>query len=152
MLRTLSRMVKDAARAEAPFLRVSDACYGYLLKYNMPTSRGKQDTAIASQLAAKRDISSAPPSKGSLESKPAGRARDRSHPRSSPSPRKKRGGQKSRHFRSPRRRPHTASAASLADKGAHDERMKAWLAGEDSKGSLRDKCKNCYIGLGTHAP
>ena len=30
--------------------------------------------------------------------------------------------------------------------------MSAWLAGEDAKGSLRGKCKNCYIGLGTHAP
>ena len=30
--------------------------------------------------------------------------------------------------------------------------MATWLAGEDRKGSLRDKCKNCYISLGTHAP
>ena len=30
--------------------------------------------------------------------------------------------------------------------------MAAWLAGEDSKGSLHDKCKNCYIGLGTRKP
>ena len=30
--------------------------------------------------------------------------------------------------------------------------MSARLAGEDAKGSLRGKCKNCYIGLGTHAP
>ena len=73
---------------------------------------------------------------------------DRSHPSS----RKKRGGQKSRHSRSPRRRPPTSSAASLVDKSVRDERFAAWLAGEDSKGSLRDKCKSCYIGLGTHAP
>ena len=36
VLRTLSRMVKDAARAETPFWRVCDARYGYMLKYNMP--------------------------------------------------------------------------------------------------------------------
>ena len=40
----------------------------------------------------------------------------------------------------------------MAGKGAYEERMGAWLAGEDSKGSLRGKCKNCYIGLGALAP
>ena len=30
------RMVKDAARMETPSLRVFDARYGYLLKYNVP--------------------------------------------------------------------------------------------------------------------
>ena len=30
--------------------------------------------------------------------------------------------------------------------------MAFWLAGEDSKGSSRDMCKNCYIGLGAHVP
>ena len=35
-LRTLSRTVKDAARVGTPFLRVCDACYRYLLKYNAP--------------------------------------------------------------------------------------------------------------------
>ena len=40
VFRTLSRMVKDAARIETPFLRVFDACYGYLLKYNLPVSEG----------------------------------------------------------------------------------------------------------------
>ena len=32
VLRTLSRLVEDAARVETPFLRVSDACCGNLLK------------------------------------------------------------------------------------------------------------------------
>ena len=39
VFRTLSRMVKDAARTETPFLRVFDARYGYLLKYNMPAPK-----------------------------------------------------------------------------------------------------------------
>ena len=39
ILRTLSRMVEDTARAETPFLRAFDACYGYLLKYNLPLSK-----------------------------------------------------------------------------------------------------------------
>ena len=39
-LRTLSRMVTDAARVETPFLRVFDARFGYLSKYNMPVSKG----------------------------------------------------------------------------------------------------------------
>ena len=40
----------------------------------------------------------------------------------------------------------------MVDKSVYGERMGFWLAGEDSKGSLRDTCKNCYIGLGTHVP
>ena len=30
--------------------------------------------------------------------------------------------------------------------------MGDWLAGEDSRGSLRDKCENCYFGLDNHVP
>ena len=40
----------------------------------------------------------------------------------------------------------------MADRGVYEERMNAWLAGEDSEGSPRDKCKNCFIELGTNAP
>ena len=140
VLRTLSLLVKDAARVETPFLRVFDPRYGYLLKYNMPASKGKQDAAIAPQPATQRDAPRAPPSKGSSEVKPAGRTGARSRPRSPRTFRKKRGGQKSRRSRSPRRRPPTSAAASLVDKSVRDERFAAWLAGEDSKGSLRDKC------------
>ena len=46
-LRTLSRMVKDAARLETPFFRVFDSCYGYLLKCNVPVSKGKAPSSIA---------------------------------------------------------------------------------------------------------
>ena len=41
VLRTLSRVVRDAARVETPLLRVFAACYSYLLKYNMPVSKGE---------------------------------------------------------------------------------------------------------------
>ena len=150
-LRTLSRMVKDAARAETPFLRVCDACYGYLLKYNMPVSKGPQDVAVAPQPAPRREAPSAPQSTDAVEAKPAGRTGDRSRPRSPRASRKKRGGQKRRRPRSPRRRPQAPASDQMADKSAYEERMGFSLAGEDSKGSLRDKCKNCYIGLGARA-
>ena len=101
---------------------------------------------------AKRDAPSAPPSKGSYEAKPAGRTGDRSHPRGPRTSRKQRGGQQSRRPRSRRRRPRTSAAASLVDKSVRDERFAASRAGEDSKGSLRDKCKNCYIGVGPARP
>ena len=41
IFRALSRIVKDAARAESGFLRASDASYGYLTKYNMPSSKAE---------------------------------------------------------------------------------------------------------------
>ena len=46
----------------------------------------------------------------------------------------------------------SSSADTLVAKRVRDERFAARVAGEDSKGSLRDKCVNCYIGLGTHVP
>ena len=36
IFRTLPRAAEDAARAESSPLRVSEACYGYLAKYNLP--------------------------------------------------------------------------------------------------------------------
>ena len=139
-LRTLSRIVKDAARAGTPFLHVCDACYGYLLKYSMLVSKGPQDVAVAPQPAPKREAQPAPKSEGPVEGKPAGRTGDRSRPRSPRASRKKRGGQKLRRSRSPRRRPQTSSSDQMVDKGVYEERMAFWLAGEDSKGSLRGKC------------
>ena len=55
VLRTLSRMVRDAARAEAPFLRVRDACFGYLVKCDMPVSKGPMTLADSSKSASKQD-------------------------------------------------------------------------------------------------
>ena len=46
VLRALSRMVKDAARVETPSLRVFDACYDYLIEYNLPAP--KACTVLAS--------------------------------------------------------------------------------------------------------
>ena len=40
----------------------------------------------------------------------------------------------------------------MVDKSVYEERMGAWLACEEPKCALRDKCKNCFIGLGTHVP
>ena len=44
----LSLRVKDAARAETPFLRVFNARYGYLMKYSLPASK-----AVAAPVAPK---------------------------------------------------------------------------------------------------
>ena len=41
IVRTFPRVAKDAARVEGSFLRVSDARYGILAKYNSPMSKGK---------------------------------------------------------------------------------------------------------------
>ena len=41
ILRTLSRIAKDAARAKSSFLRVFDACPGDLMKYSMPPSKAE---------------------------------------------------------------------------------------------------------------
>ena len=148
--RTLSRMAKDAARAETPFLRVFDARYGYLSKYNAPAPKGSQDASIVPLPVKKREVAAAPRRKGSVEPKSKHRTSGRSRPRS-PRPARKKRDARNRHSRSPRRRPH-GSSAGLAGKGVYEERMSAWLAGEDAKGSLRDKCTNCYVGLGAHAP
>ena len=41
IMRALSRLVKDAARVETPFFRAFDARYSYLMKYNLPLSKGR---------------------------------------------------------------------------------------------------------------
>ena len=139
VMRALSRMVKDAARAETPLLRACDARYGCLLKYNMPATKGPQSTSIAPQPSVKNDGPSAPPKKAAAEGKPANRAVDRSRPRgrSTRAPRKTRGGRKTRRSRSPRRHPPVSSAETSGDRQVRDGRVAAWLAGEDSRGSLR---------------
>ena len=116
----------------------------------MPVSKGTQDPSFGPQPEPNRDVQSASSIKECAEPKPAGRTGDRSRTRSPRTTRKKRGG-KNRRSRSPRRRSQTSSAG-MADKGAYEERMSAWLAGEDPKGLLRDRCKSCYVGLATHAP
>ena len=49
ILRTLSLIVTDAARVEAPSLRVFDACYSYLLEYNLPVPKAGMMLASAPQ-------------------------------------------------------------------------------------------------------
>ena len=118
----------------------------------MQVSKGPQDSAVAPQPAPKREVQSAPPSKEGADVKPAGRAGDRSLPRSPRTFREKRGGQRRRRSCSPRRRPPASSSGRMVDESVCEERMAACLAGEGSRGSLRDKCENCYIGLDTHVP
>ena len=159
--RALSRMVRDAARVETPFLRAFAACYGYLLKCNMLVSKGKMVPAIAPESPQSRQASPSQQPKGdgpptkrpdpSIENRPSDRrlARERS-PRGS---RKYRGASRlSSRLRSRRRSKMSSAADTLADKRVRDERLAAWAAGEDSRGSPRDKCKDCYIGLGTDVP
>ena len=127
-LRTLSRMVVDAARIETPFLRAFEARFGYLMKYNMPAPKGPQSSAIATQSPVKQDGPSGPPKKASAENKPAGHPAERSHERgrSARASRKVRGGQKSRRSRSPRRPATASSADTLVEERVRDERLAAW--------------------------
>ena len=37
----------------------------------------------------------------------------------------------------------------MVGKNVREARLAAWLAGADEKGSLRDKSKKCFMGLGT---
>ena len=151
--RTLSRMVKDAARMETPFLRVFDACYGYLLKYNMPASKGLSLPVNPSRPPAKSEASSGRGAKISVERKPAPRPHSpRRDPPRSPRPFNKKRPNKQRRPRSPLRRGPSPNADAAKEKGIRDSRLAAWAAGQDEKGSLKGKCKNCYVGLGTHVP
>ena len=149
LLRPLSRMVKDAARVETPAIRVFDARYGYLLKYNIPVSRGSQNPSPAPP--AKQNPPPLPvPSKGGHVPKPPRNAPGRS-PRRGPDHGSTRRNTRRRRSRIPPvRRPNLTSTA--PDKAVYEERPNAWQAGADSKGSLRDMRKNCYMGHGTHAP
>ena len=153
IFRTLSRMVKDAARAETPFLRVFDACYGYLLKYNMPVSKGTAAQVNPSKSPAKPDSSSDHGAKTSEDHKPAPRPASprRDNPRS-PRPSKRKGPNKQRRSRSPHHRGPPPYAEAVKEKSARDTRIAAWTAGQDAKGSLKGKCKKCYVGLGMHVP
>ena len=147
-------MVKDAARVETPVLRVVDACYGFKLKRNMPAPKGPMALADSSKLASKQDPPSVHKKVAPVDKRPD-RPADRSRPRNrSPrGPRKHRGvGCGPRRSCSRRRSALSTPADYLLDKHVRDERLSAWFAGEYGKGSLRDKCKNCYIGLGAHVP
>ena len=153
IFRTLSRMVKDAARVETPFLRVFDACYGYLLKYNIPVSKGSAVQVNPSKSSVKPEVWSDRGSTVSDERKPAPRRPSprRNHPRS-PRPSEKKFPNKQRRSRSPRHRAPSSITDASKDKDARSARLSAWGAGSDEKGSLKGKCKNCYVGMGLHVP
>ena len=136
LIQTLA-VLRALPRVETPFLRVCDARFGFLLKYNAPASKGSQDASIVAHPVKRPEIAAAPAVKDSVEPKPKRRTSGRSRPRS-PRPVHMKRDTRNRRSRSPRRRPH-GSSASLADKGVYEERMSAWLAGEDAKGSLRPR-------------
>ena len=97
---TLSRMVEDSARTETPFLRVFDARYGDLLKYNMPVSKAIPATVGPASVPPKHEDTQAqrsrPYPKHQAASRPSERARS---PRNS----QRKHQEKSRRSRSPRR-------------------------------------------------
>ena len=141
VLRALSRMAKDAARVETPFLRVFAACYGYLSKNSTPVSKGELVSAIAPKspqseqpLPSQRPKGDGPPTKRPefrIENRPSDRrvARGRS-PRGS---RKNRGARRPSCRPRSRRRPKMSSAAdTLAGRRVRDERLAARAAGEES--------------------
>ena len=152
IFRTLSRMVKDAARVETPFLRVFDACYGYLLKYNMPVSKGTAAQVNPNKAPIKPDSSSDRGSTANEAQRPAPRPPSprREDPRGPRQPKKK--GPVRPRSRSPYPRGPAPDSDVPKDKNVRDSRFAAWSAGQDEKGSLKDKCKNCYVGLGMHVP
>ena len=153
IFRTLSRMVKDAARVETPFLRVFDACYGYLLKYNMPVSKGTAAQVNPNKQYTKPESSSDRGTKTSEDRKPAPRpvSPRRDNPRI-PRPPSKNRPNKQRRPRSPPRRGPPPNVETTKEKSARDTRLVAWAAGLDGKGSLKGKCKNCYVDVGMHVP
>ena len=143
---------KDAARVVSPFLRVFGACYEFLPKCNMPASKAKASPSNAPEAPGRSaEIlainPSSPRSKGLSSKQPESNADPRlsetHRPRRNRSPR---GGRRIRGSRrAPRRsrsrqRPAASSSAdTLVDRRVRDERLSAWLAGEDLKGALRDK-------------
>ena len=153
IFRTLSRMVKDAARVETPFLRVFDACYGYLLKYNIPVSKGSavQVNPTKSFVKPEASYERVPTAVEERRPDPRRPSPSRIYPRS-PRPSERKRNNKQRRSRSPRRRMSSDNPPAAKDKDARSARMATWLVGSDEKGSLKGKCKNCYVGLGLHVP
>ena len=146
-LRTLSRMVKDAARVETPFRRLYDACYVYLLKCNMPLSEGKVVPPNAPKSPQSRQQAPSDQSKdeGTSSKRPESNVEART---SEYRPRRNRSPRGNRKFRGSRRAPRrsrsrqgpvTSCPADALAKRVRYERRSAWMAGEDSKGSPPDQ-------------
>ena len=156
VLRTLSRMVKDAARAGAPPLRLFDACCGYLIKYSAPVSQAGAMMASTPQSSAPVDPKSqastlkrsrSPARFQAAESRPS--YRDRS-PRAKGNTRQF--GREPRRSRRLSRVKNPARAHALLVKDARETRAAAWRLGRDGKGASTGKCNNWYLGTGTRVP
>ena len=115
--RTLSRIVRGAARAGPAYLRVFDACYGYLVKYDLPMSKAPE--------------ASAP--EGGRSSVPAYSPQPRKSAYAGTSSREGEGQprQKESSDRGRSRSPGRRGAGSFED--TRHGRMAAWLAGKDPK-------------------
>ena len=126
VFRTLSRMVKDAARMETPFLRVFDACYGYLLKYNTPVSKALPSPVGPVPAVSKPEVPSDHWGRTNPERKAAPRPVERVR---SPRVSQQKRHAKSRRSRSPRRRGPPSAAEGSEEKSLRDARLNAWVAG-----------------------
>ena len=131
-LRTLSRVVKDAARVETPPLRAYDARCGYLAKYNLPLSKARASVVGVPQSSDPKPPvrPSAPepmPTRPRLTDRvrgddacPTYRDRSPQHGRASKGSKRKSLPSESAH-----------PADSLVYKKVRGARLTAWLAGKD---------------------
>lgn len=168
IMRTLPRMVKDAVRAGAPFLRVFGVRFAYPVKCNLPLSKAvvapvapgafPTPATVRPQRASKPDDVGCAQFRTSSPPKYESRWRPRGAPESS------RGcySATSRQYGEldePRRRfrgrfcaMSSGHADRVVGKKTREERLRAWDAGVDAKGRSQDLRENCYTGTGSHVP
>ena len=160
ILRFLSRRAKDAASVEPAFSRVFDARYGYLVKRNLPLSKAVVAPVapeVSPPASAQPPRASKPDGIVFVQTKAiippvlGGRYCVRGAPRSPPR-RAGKSDDRRRRSRARSRQQASGDRARVVDKKTRDERLSAWGAGVDGKGSLRDLRKNCYSGTGADAP
>ena len=108
-------MVNDAARLEAPSLRVFDACYGYLMKYNLPAPEAGAVLATAQEPSTPTGLKKQAPTP--KRSRPPARAKA-AEPRTSLHDHSPKGGNRASESGSRRRRPRSRSRGK---KSAHAE-------------------------------
>ena len=167
-MRTLSRMARDAARAETPSLWSVDARYGCLVKYNLPqpnavvapvaVQASPPHAAFRPPRASKPDDVAPAQSRTSSPPKHEGQRRSRGVPMSSRrsfsgTPRQSgKLDEPRRHARRGFRAESSRRADCALDNKTREGRLRVWGAGVDAKGSLRNLRKNCFMTTGTHAP
>ena len=166
IVRTLSRMVEDTPRAATPLLRVSDACNGHLMKYNLSLSRAVAAPVVPKpsplvvaqpQRASKTDVMVPVQPKAVSPPGSGGTYRSRGAPRSplarlSETSRQSNYDDRRRRSRSCSRAEDSGRIARVVGKKTRDGRSLAWGAGMDDRGPLRDLCEICYLRTGAHAP